>query len=350
MHDQTNRLAGIPRLIAAGALLAAIAPLSTACAGECPSYVHMQGGAVQSSAIIEASGLAVSRRTPGFLFTHNDNTNDQRVFAINTSGELRGTFTIVNATNVRDPEDIAVGPGPTPGETYLYLADTGDNNNVRTDIAVYRALEPSVPATGSPVTANLPADKIQLAYPDGPRDAETLFVDTNGDIYVVVKRLTPGKVYRAAFPQSTTSVNMLEHVGQLPWGATQPTGGDMAADGSAIIIRGYFRIDYWDRPDGMSVGDVLSAPGCSVPWAIEIQGEAVCFTNDRLDYATISEGDNPFVNLFQRELTPPDIGAFVTALLHTPNDPQAILAYDFNEDDDLNARDIQGLITILLGG
>lgn len=349
MHYRSECLAGLTRLFATGVLLITVAPLSMACAGECPSYVHMQGGAVQSSAIIEASGLAASRRTPGFLFTHNDNTNDQRVFAINTAGELRATFTIVNPTNVRDPEDIAIGPGPTPGETYLYLSDTGDNNNVRTDIAVYRTLEPSVSAAGSPVTANLTADKIQLAYPDGPRDAETLFVDTNGDIYVVVKRLTPGKVYRAPFPQSTTSVNTLEHVGQLPWGQTQPTGGDMAADGSAIIIRGYFRIDYWDRPVGMSVGDALSAAGCSVPWAIEIQGEAVCFTNDLLDYATVSEGDNPFVNLFERLPGLPDIGAFVTALLHTPNDPGAILAYDFNEDDDLNARDIPGLIDILLG-
>ncbi|MCA9255246.1 MAG: hypothetical protein KDA33_06390 [Phycisphaerales bacterium] len=326
----------------------AVIPVSTACGGDCPVYTHTAGGAVQTSALIEASGIAASRRTPGYFFTHNDNTNDQRVFAVTAGGALRATYTIQNATNVRDPEDIAVGPGPTPGETYLYLADTGDNNNVRTDIAVYRALEPSVPASGAPVSENLPADKILLAFPDGPRDAETMFVDTNGDIYLVVKRLTPGKVYRAPFPQSTTQVNMLEHVGQLPWGNTQPTGGDMAADGSAIIIRGYFRMDYWERPAGATVGDILSQASCPAIWAIEPQGEAVCFINELRDYATISEGANPIVHLFYRQPPPPTIGAFVTALLRTPDDPDAILAFDYNEDDDLNGRDIRGFIDALL--
>lgn len=331
------------------ALAIAVGLTPTACAGDCPSYLASSGGAVQSPEIIEASGLAASRRTPGFLFTHNDNTNDQRVFAITDAGVLRATYTIVNPTNVRDPEDIAIGPGPTTGETYLYLADIGDNNNVRTDIAVYRTLEPSVPSSGPAIAANLTADKIALAYPDGPRDAETLFLDTNGDIYVVAKRLTPGKIYKAPFPQSTTSVNVMQHVGQLPWGQTQPVGGDMAADGSAIIIRGYFNIAIWDRPAGADVGTILSASSCNVSVFPEQQGEAVCFTNDALDYATLSEGSNQTVHLFERVIPAPDIGAFVFAVLNMPDDPGAIAEFDFNDDAALDGLDVAGLIEAVLG-
>lgn len=320
-----------------------------ACIAQCPTYTTSVGGTVQPTQITEASGLAASRRTPGFFFTHNDNTNDQRVFALTPTGELRGTFSIVSSSNVRDPEDIAIGPGPMSGESYLYLADIGDNNNVRTDIAVYRTLEPSVPATGSPVVADLQASKIALAYPDGPRDAETLFVDTNGDLYVVAKRLTPGKVYRAAYPQSTTSVNMLEHVGQLPWGQTWPVGGDMAADGSAIIIRGYFNISIWTRPFGANVGDVLSSQGCPVGLVFEPQGEAVCFTSGSLDYATLSEGVNEPINLFHRQPPVPNIADFVDALLETPDDAAAIAAYDYNQDEKLDAHDIPALVDLLLG-
>jgi len=317
-------------------------------AASCPSFTHTQPGTVQPAAIIEASGLAASRNTPGFFFTHNDNFNDQRIFALSATGELRGTWTLDLPLPVRDPEDIAVGPGPISGTSYLYLADIGDNANVRTDITVYRAVEPTVSAVGVPVVADLAAESIRLSYPDGPRDAETLMIDTNGDMYVIAKRLTPGKVYRAPFPQSTTSVNILEHVGQLPWDLIQPTGGDIATDGSAIIVRGYFRMDLWLRPAGANIGGVLSQPGCTVPWVIEPQGEAVCFRNSLLDYATVSEGNNPAINFFNRDLLAPTIEGFVQAVLFDATDAAALAVYDFSGDGSLDGRDVDGLVERLV--
>lgn len=346
-----NHRAVVTRPLLIALALAAVAwPFTVAHAGDdCPTYTTYQPGTVQPAAIIEASGLAASRNTPGYYFTHNDNTNDERIFALSETGVLRGTWTLDIAATVRDPEDIAVGPGPVSGVSYLYLADIGDNNNVRTDITVYRAIEPMVPAVGAPVVADLPAESIRLSYPDGPRDSETLMIDTNGDIYLVVKRLTPGKVYRAAFPQSTTSVNVLEHVGQLDWGQIQPTGGDIAADGSAIIVRGYFRFDLWPRPAGSSIGDVLSVAGCGVAIALEPQGEAICFRNALLDYATVSEGDNQPLNFFDRDLPAPTIDGFVQAVLFSPTVAESLAVYDFNDDTALDGRDVDGLIAELLG-
>jgi len=315
---------------------------------DCPSYSYTQPGIVQPAAVIEASGIAASRTTPGYFYTHNDNFDDQRIFAISASGELRGTWTLDIPSSVRDPEDIAIGPGPMSGVSYIYLADIGDNANVRDDITVYRAVEPTVSATGAPVVAGLPAQSIRLSYPDGPRDAETLMIDINGDMYVIAKRLTPGKVYRAPFPQSTTNVNVLQPVGQLQWDLIQPTGGDIAADGSAIIVRGYFRMDLWARPTGANIGSVLSQPGCTVPWVVEPQGEAVCFRDDLLDYATVSEGSNPAINFFNRDLPAPTIEGFVQAVLFDATDAASLAVYDFSGDGALDGRDVGGLAAVLV--
>ena len=48
-----------------------------------------------------------------------------------------GAFTLTGATNV-DWEDIAVGPGPAVGTSYLYVADTGNNNNPKRSAVDFR--------------------------------------------------------------------------------------------------------------------------------------------------------------------------------------------------------------------
>ena len=103
------------------------------------------------------------------------------------------------------------------------------------------------PRPSAPMTVG-PADAIRLAYPDGPRDAETLIVDPlTRDIYIISKRELVPKVYRAAYPQSLTQQTKLEHVAVLPFGMF-PTGGDVSPDGRRVIVRGMFNAALWDRP------------------------------------------------------------------------------------------------------
>ncbi len=201
------------------------------------------------------------------------------------------TWTVSVTPPMSDPEDVAIGPGPIAGMNYLYYGDIGDNFNIRGSIRVIRALEPVVPADQPTVGGTLASQTIMLVYPDGPRDAEALLVDTNGDIYIIAKRVTPGRVYRAAYPQSTTSANVLVPVGQLPeWGSTAVTGGDISADGSLIVVRGYHRIGIWERLPGESVASALTRSSCDAPYLWEPQGEAVCFSPDHRNVLTISEG------------------------------------------------------------
>ena len=67
--------------------------------------------AVLPDALRESSGLAVSRRQPGVLWSHNDSGDGPNLYAIDLSGRLLATIPVANAA-ARDWEDIASGPCP----------------------------------------------------------------------------------------------------------------------------------------------------------------------------------------------------------------------------------------------
>lgn len=274
-------------------------------------------GSLGSPAISEASGLAVSRDHSGVLWIHNDSGDTARCFALSQSGALLGTYSLAGAINI-DWEDMAIGPAPGKGSSsFLYFGDIGDNLNQRPNIQVYRVAEPTVSLDQSPVTMTLSGvEKITLAYPDGPRDAETLMVDTNGDIYIVSKRVTPlGRMYRAAFPQSATQTITMELIAELPWGSVSgaggATGGDIASDGRAVIIRRYSNQTpqgtLWLRPPGTPLGDVFKSAGCDIALASEPQGEAIAFEPASLTYLTVSEGVAPPIYRFEFLPAPADL-------------------------------------------
>src|SRR5215207_6893995 len=64
-----------------------------------------------TTAVTDASGLAVSSKNPGVFWTHNDSGGDPFVFAVNTNGLLLATYD-VTADTLTDFEDMAIGPGP----------------------------------------------------------------------------------------------------------------------------------------------------------------------------------------------------------------------------------------------
>ncbi len=279
-----------------GFVLSAAVGTQHVSAQSCSSYeTAVQAGTLLGSDVDEASGLVASRSNANILWTHNDDANDNRLFALRIDGTVVGTFTV--GSGAQDPEDIAIGPGPQPDVDYLYWGDIGDNNNVRSTIVVRRVPEPIVSAGQNPVMATLGGvETIVLAYPTGPtapphRDAETLLVDPlNQDIYVITKRDGPGLVYRAAAPHDTTGVTVMTQVAVLPWNG--PVGGDVSADGAAIIVRRYsgsLGASVWFRPAGTLLFAAFSGPRCDVPLQAEPQGEAICFTPTGYDYYTVSE-------------------------------------------------------------
>ena len=233
-----------------------------------------------------------------------------QIYAIDVSGAILGTYTISVTPGARDPEDIAVGPGPLNGEDnpatgyYIYWGDIGDNSNQYVEIWVKRIPEPPVVPELAPFSVTLSAedgvDVITLRYPTGEhapshKDAETLMVDPlNGDIYVVSKRMFPNKVYRAAYPQSTSGATTMAYVATLPTtvGLAWITGGDISPDGRLIIVKNdgvTDRANIWVRATGTDMGEALGHAPCLFTLHAEPQGEAIGFDCDGTGFYTASE-------------------------------------------------------------
>lgn len=239
--------------------------------------------------LLEISGVAASRINPGILYIHDDSGNPNQVYLTDGNGADNGTLTLSSVTN-RDWEDIAVGPGPDAAKSYVYVAEIGDNDAKYNTIAVYRFPEPDLTGKTLPFVSTIPTvDNIQLRYPDGPRNAETLMVDPlTKDIYIVSKESNLAKVYVARYPQSTTSVTVLTPVVKFLF--NKATGGDISPDGTEILLRSNDLVWYWKLAAGTSISaGLLNAPQ-HAPYANnEPQGEGIGFAADGSGYYTDTE-------------------------------------------------------------
>ena len=260
-------------------------------------------GVVSIGGLQEASGIAASRRNPGVLWVHNDGASGA-VHAVGMNGARLATFFLGRA--VSDTEDIAVGPGPVAGLSYLYVGDIG-GNKPRRDVQILRIPEPVVDPgwAGNPPTVFFSGvNAFTVSYPDGKYDAESLMVDPrSSDVFVVTKQGGTARVYRANFnfraPGSQTSWGFVTSV---PFGLV--SGGDISADGTQIVLR---REDYaqtWERFNGEWIGVSLSRRGTGIPVIgppQEPNGEGIALLPDGSGYVTISEGVNPVLYFFEAQ-------------------------------------------------
>jgi len=252
----------------------------------------IKGFLIKNNPLDEASGLAASTINQNILWTHEDDWNPY-IFAMNDNGAIKGKYQIdIEGTDV---EDIAIGPGPKKQTDYLYIAHIGDNNAARSTIFIRRVPEPIIEEKQTYTEFNLTDfETITLQYPDGPKDAETIMIDTNADIYIVTKRLTENKIYRASYPQTTEDIIILELIATLP---DRPeyhwiTAGDISTNGEWIILRNDQSDDYaflWHRNHTASIEKTLANEPLMIDLYDEPQGEAICFNADTNGFYTVSE-------------------------------------------------------------
>ena len=265
-------------------------------------------GEIADPALDELSGLVASRRHPGVLWAHNDSGATAEVFAVSDTGAALGTYDLPGAQNI-DWEDIAVGPGPDAGVSYLYVGDIGGNAVERPEVVVYRVPEPTDAPDGTGGTLS-GVEPLTLRFPDGPADSEALFVDPlNGDLYLITKSFSGAStVLRAAAAAlSAGSVTDLEAVAELQLADTGPydpafpfalpstmvTAADISPDGSTILVRSYQQVLAFSRAPGVSVGEAMVGPPCAAPQVAEVQGEAIAFSADGDSYFTSTEVQLP---------------------------------------------------------
>jgi hypothetical protein len=260
---------------------------------------------LENQSIKESSGIAASRRNAGIFWTHNDSGDGPFVYAFDRQGKNRGVWRVTGAKAV-DWEDMAIGPGPRRGRSYLYLGDIGDNSKKRGQITVYRVAEPQVNPKDSSSTAQNPldteaADVIRLKYPDGKYDAETLLIHPfTGDLYVITKVMgAPARVYKLRAPAPKPGVSTLSYVGELRFPNQFLgfiTGGDISPDGRRVVICDYLGACELILPGKRGIAfdeiwkqlplpvDIGGFPG------IRRQGEAICYRADGLALLATSEG------------------------------------------------------------
>ena len=265
------------------------------------ALVESDTGNVLSDQMTEISGLVSSRAHPDVLWAINDSGDKARLFAMTPAGRLAASFVLEGVT-ATDWEDIAIGPGPVPGQHYLYVADTGNSASDRSQFGIVRVPEPAVNAgdeerLDEPLTG---AEVFAIVYPDRARDAEAILVDpTDGDVLLVHKSWSgsgEAMVFRATLGATPTT---LEHVSTLPLApGAQVTAADVAPAGDAIAIRTYGEVLLYPRTVDTPLPAAFGGSPCAVAVTGEQQGESVTFAADGASLLTVSEGaDQPLHNL-----------------------------------------------------
>ena len=228
---------------------------------------------IMDSRISEASAAAPSRSHPGTLWTFNDSGGNPVIFLLDSSGTALGGFRVEGARN-RDWESLGLGRCGT--RSCLYIGDTGDNEEVRRSVTLYRVPEPEDLA----LTRTRAAEVLQVEYPDGAHDVEGLFVEPDGGVVLVSKGRSHGvRTFRiAADAWRRPGIAIAARLDSLPIPAGNlVTDAAISADGRRVVIRTYTDLWFFLRDGAGRLRPDPGRPTCAIPARTERQGEGVGF-------------------------------------------------------------------------
>jgi PKD repeat protein len=262
-------------------------------APSCPSAEEPEvWGHVDDTSLTELSGIASSPLEPGVWWVHEDSGNSPDLTAIDAWGATLSTWQLPDGW--LDFEDLSIALDPATGTPTMFMGDIGDNGYNRDEIAVWVAEEPDPFTDGE-----LDPLRMELIYPDGARNAETLLVDPiSFDVYIVTKDYDgDAELYVKRAPHDSEGPFVLEDLGDLESESLVATGGSVSVDGTRIVLRDYSDTAYvWNRDGYLPLEEALLAEPCEIEIAGEPQGEAVAFTADGGGIVTISEGSAQALN------------------------------------------------------
>lgn len=264
---------------------------------ECPEVLpEVVLGTLADDALLESSGLIVSRRDGGVLWTHNDSGDVPRLFAVARDGASLGTWTLDVPEG--DWEDLGWGTDPDTGAPLLFIGDTGSGDGDRESLRVYIIEEPVVDPAAEPAEHSVESWRtLTLRLPE-PLNAHTLLVDpATGDLLLVSNAEDGCSVLlRKPAPHLDGDDVTLEALAELTFGTgalagdTLVTGGDVTPLGERIVLRTRSEAWLWLRDGAFSVADALQTAPCPVPLPAQTLGEAVTFDIRDGGVLTTSEG------------------------------------------------------------
>lgn len=266
----------------------------------------VEAGRMAEPKNLEASGVAVSRRTPGLLWTHNDSGGVPVLYGLNVDGTLRGAIELTGVAN-RDWEDV--NAFTLDGRAWLLAAEIGDNAAVHAQCALHVIAEPDAALLSPEKPLTLPPDyTINFVYADGPRDCESVAVDPRERmVYLLSKRDHPARLYRlplakapAEHPAKAEFVGPvwkfpqaqgIERVSPIPQVSLSgwPTSMNFFDDGSAALVLTYGCIYLFPRAEGESWAASLAREPVALPKFSLPQAEGIGLDADGSELFLVSE-------------------------------------------------------------
>ena len=273
------------------------ATLRTAAAADQPDLEGYRVGTLADPAISESSGLVCPGGSIDSFWTHNDADNEPLLFQLRPSGEVVARISMDQVGN-RDWEDISVLHSGSNSQ--LVLADIGDNNALRSHVRLHVLNV----MNDSDSTAIEVASSYRIRYPDGPRDSESVAVDSQTrSAWILSKRTIPAELYTVSLEPSDDEIVTATYVGDLSslpqptaedialaperedwfW---QPTAMDFSTDGRRAAVLTYEGIYLYDRRPEDSWADAFARSpqrfGLGKGW----EAEALCLTDEAVYWTT----------------------------------------------------------------
>jgi hypothetical protein len=253
---------------------------------------------IKNDKLDELSGLAASVNNPGLLWTLNDSGNKSEIYLVDNQLNIKLTCKLEGAKN-RDWEDIAIGPGPEPGKTYVYVGDVGDNLKAFQHKRIFRFEEPVLGADNSIKISNV--DKIVFELEGEKKDSEAIMINPkNKNLYILSKEKAPCFLYELKYPYSTTDSLVAKKI--VPIAVSIVCAADFAKNGKEMLIKNYKNVYYWKIKND-SIALALRERPYVVEYKKEPQGESICFAGDGSGYYTISEvvrGEKSYLTFYSR--------------------------------------------------
>jgi hypothetical protein len=251
--------------------------------------------------LAESSGIELAGSNQ--FYSLNDSKGEAELYVIDTLGELSRTIRIDNATNM-DWEDLA-----KDDEGFIYIGDSGNNDNDRTDLKIYR-----IPSPATFTENSTAADSISFSYenqtqfppPDSAAffDSEAFFV-FNDSIFLFIKdRSKPfeGKTLMYQIPaESGNHIAVLK--GEFKTLKTKSEGAITSADisPSGLKVAMISKRNVWIFTEFTGT-DFFGGKANVIALPVEFQMEGVVFADDCLLYLTNEKDGGHFSALHKLKI------------------------------------------------
>ena len=276
-------------------------------------------GLIENQELNECSGMAWSTED-NIVWAHNDSGGETRIYGFEPDGTDLGHVNI-DIPQMGDWEDMT--RFTLNGESYLLIADVGDNYRWRPQLYLFVVKEPTREALEERQTVT-PDWMTVYRYPEGYRDSEGVAVDAEaGWVYLASKRTVPAEIYRVQLkPESEMTLDSTpitaERVADLTgiprpneidllqdpkWGSNRsmPTAMDMQANRAVVVT--YKDAYLYDRLPAQTWAETLSGIPSRIALPHAYARESVTLTEDGKTMLIGAERDgNDAANLYQISL------------------------------------------------